>query len=77
MMLSAFKGAEDGDGQIIRLYNTVSDNVEISLEFTPELKKASRVTLGEEYISDVQIERRHTLFLSAMPKEIVTVRISV
>ncbi len=77
MMLSAFKGAEDGDGQIIRLYNTVSDNVEFSLEFNPELKKASRVTLGEEYISDVQIERRHTLFLSAMPKEIVTVRISV
>ncbi len=77
MMLSAIKGAEDGAGQIIRLYNTTSESVGFSLKFTAKIKKASRATLGEEFISDIKVERGHRLVLSAKPKEIVTLRVTV
>lgn len=83
VLLSAFKGAEDGNGQIIRLYNTISEEVSFSLCFTPKLKKASRVTLGEEFISKLPVQNTRSgkvgsrISLTAKPKEIVTIKVEI
>ena len=75
MMLSAFKGAEDAEGQVIRLYNTTSDSVELSLAVGYAIKKAYLCTLDEQNVKDVPLTSAGRLMLTAAPKEIITVRV--
>ncbi len=75
MMLSAFKASEDGKGHIIRFYNTASENVSFSLDFTKKLTSAYIADLAEREIEALPILRGHKIQLFAKPKEIITVKI--
>ncbi len=75
MMLSAFKGAEDGNGTVIRLYNTTDKEVDFSLNFGFTVKDAFITNMNEDKKCGLEISRGRKITLSAKPKEVVTVKI--
>ncbi len=71
--VTAIKRAEDGDGVIVRLYNTLDEPAQATVDLTPYSGPASLVNLNEEHIIDVpRIGQR--VPISARPNEIVTLR---
>lgn len=75
MMLSAFKGAEDGTGQIIRLYNTTSERVSFSLKMGYKISRAYLCNLAEEPLCEIKLERGRKISLEAKPKQIITLKL--
>ena len=51
--MSAIKRAEDGNGVIVRLYNTLDAPAEGNVDLTPVTGDVSMVNLNEEHITDV------------------------
>lgn len=75
LMLSAFKGAEDGSGQIIRLYNTTSQSVKFAIKLGYKANAAYVCNLEENEIEKKLISRAGIISLSADPKQIITVKV--
>lgn len=76
MVISAWKGAECGEGkQIFRLFNTTSQNVSFPLTFTAKLKAAHIARLDETALGESVLKGTHTVVLSAKPKEIITLKL--
>ncbi len=75
MMLSAYKGAEDGTGQIIRMYNTTSESVEFSLKIKYKVKSAWLCDLCEREKQNLKVSRGGKIVIKALPKQIVTVKL--
>jgi alpha-mannosidase len=74
--VSGVKRAEDGDGAIVRLYNTSDDDAETSIDFTPMRGPVTMVNLNEEPLADIpRVEGK--VFISARPNEIVSLRFRV
>lgn len=76
MVLSAFKGAENGDGSLIlRFFNVTSSPVDFTLTFTGKLASAVLARLDETEVGDSVLRGAHTVDLTAKPKEIVTLKV--
>ena len=75
MMLSAYKGAEDGTGQIIRMYNTTSESVEFSLKIKYKIRSAWLCDLCEREKQNLKVSRGGKIVIKALPKQIVTVKL--
>lgn len=75
LSLTAYKEAEDGRGQIIRLFNTTASEVEFSLTLGYKIKKAFVTDLAERASSEVKVTSKKKISLCAKPKEIVTIRV--
>jgi len=71
--VSAIKRAEDGDGVIVRLYNTLDAPAEGKVDLTPVTGDVSMVNLNEEHITDVPRVGRGVP-IAARPNEIVSLR---
>jgi alpha-mannosidase len=71
--VSAIKRAEDGDGVIVRVYNTTDDEAGTAIDLTPLQGEVSMVNLNEEHIADVpRVSGR--ILISARRNEIVSLR---
>ncbi len=75
MILSALKGAEDGRGLIVRVFNSTSEEMPFTATFPREIASADLVNLNEEYVDFLAVENGHGVSLTAKPKQIVTLRI--
>ena len=75
MMLSAYKGAEDGKGQIIRLYNTTGKSVDFSLKLGYEAEEVFLCDLNEMNPRALPMKQKSTVTLKASPKQIVTLKV--
>lgn len=75
IMLSTYKGAENGEGQIIRLYNTTSELIEFSVIFGYKIKAAFLCNLDEKNEKSIPLTRANKLTLKALPKQIITIRV--
>ena len=75
MILSAFKGAKNGNGQIIRLYNTTSESVDFELKLEYKIKKAWLCDLSEDEKERLTVSKGGKIALKALPKQIITVKV--
>jgi alpha-mannosidase len=71
--VTAIKRAEDGDGVMVRLYNTTDDDASADVDLLPLQGTVSMVNLNEEHIADVP-RINGAVPISARPNEIVTLR---
>ena len=71
--VSAIKRAEDGDGVIVRVYNTLDSPAEGTVDLTPVSGNVSMVNLNEEHITDVP-RVGNGVPIAARPNEIVSLR---
>jgi alpha-mannosidase len=71
--VSAIKRAEDGDGVIARLYNTLDTPADGNVDLTPMSGDVSMVNLNEEHITDVP-RVGAGVPIAARPNEIVSLR---
>jgi alpha-mannosidase len=73
--VSCIKRAEDGDGVIVRLYNTASDSAETTVDLVPLRGRVRAVNLNEEHVADLpRVEGK--VLITARTNEIVTLRFS-
>ncbi len=78
MVFSAFKGAECGEGkQIFRLFNTCSEEVTFTLTFTKKLKAVHLARMDETALGDSVLKGAHTVTLTAKPKQVITLKLSM
>ena len=71
--VSAIKRAEDGEGMIIRVYNTLDIEAETALDVPAASGAVTRTNLNEEHLGDVARDE-DGVAISARPNEIVTLR---
>jgi len=71
--VSAIKPAEDGDGVIVRIYNTTDAEATTGVDLKPLHGSVSMVNLNEEHIADVPRVHGRVL-ITARPNEIVSLR---
>ncbi len=72
--VTAFKGAEDGKGWILRGYETRGETHDVTIELPKGISRVQRVSLLEEPMEALQV-RRGTVALRCRPHEIVTLRL--
>ncbi len=72
--VSAIKRAEDGDGIIVRLYNTLDESAETNVDLPLATGHVSRVNLNEEHLEHVRRDAIDGVTIEARPNEIVTLR---
>ena len=71
--VSAIKRAEDGEGVIVRLYNTLDGPAETAVDLTPVHGPVSMVNLNEEHIAEIpRVDGE--VPVAARANEIVTLR---
>lgn len=75
MILSAYKGSEDGEGRILRFYNSTENQIEFSINFNKKISAAYLTSLNEDIREKLTLKSGKKLILSAKPKEIVTIKI--
>lgn len=61
-MLSALKCAEDGDGIVMRLWNTTSEKQDVSIATTLPIKTVTNIRLDETPISEVSLKSGNIQF---------------
>ena len=71
--VSAIKRAEDGDGVILRVYNTTPHEAETTVDIPQLAGTVSMVNLNEEHIADVP-RVGTSVPVTARPNEIVSLR---
>ncbi len=71
--VSAIKRAEDGDGVIVRLYNTLDEEAGTAVDVPSTSGGVSMVNLNEEHIADLRRDE-DGVGITARPNEIVTLR---
>lgn len=70
--ISAIKEAEQGQGLIVRFWNTSDQPVEGTIKLWKRPKRVSRCTLGERITGPLQIDAGGSVRVSARGREIVT-----
>ncbi len=75
MALTAYKEAEDGNGQIIRFFNTTLSEIDFSIKFGYKIKEAFITDLAEKSSVRIAVNAKKKIKLHAKAKEIVTVRV--
>ena len=75
MILSAYKGSEDGEGRILRFYNSTENQVEFSIIFSKKISVAYLTSLNEDIREKLTLKSGKKLTLSTKPKEIVTIKV--
>ena len=71
--VSAIKRAEDGDGVIVRVYNTLDEEADTTVNLPLAGGRVSKVNLNEEHVSDLQRDE-DGVGITARRNEIVTLR---
>ena len=71
--VSAIKRAEDGDGIIVRLYNTLDEEAATTVDLPAAPGGVSMVNLNEEHIDDIDRDE-DGVEITARRNEIVTLR---
>jgi alpha-mannosidase len=72
--VTCIKRAEDGDGIIVRLYNTFDVEADTQVDVPMAKGKVSLVNLNEEFITDLRRDGDEGVGITARPNEIVTLR---
>lgn len=72
--MSAFKKKEDGESAVLRLYNTHTEAVKLTVTLADCYREANLLTLGEELVEALPIENGK-LILSVPAKKILTVEL--
>ena len=75
MILSAYKGSEDGEGQIIRLYNSTSETVDFKIKTGYKISYAYLTSLNEQILSELPVTGGKRISLTAKPKQIITLKV--
>lgn len=75
LVISAIKPADDGDGLIVRFWNTERRQINARLTTGFDLASADLVNLLEDRLNSLAIRGRHTLHLQVGGKQIVSVRL--
>ncbi len=75
MVITAIKAAENGQGIIVRLFNTTSLPVDFTLSCALNPRVADVCNLNEQFISICDRTADGSVSLCAKPKEIVTLRL--
>lgn len=73
-MLSAIKQPEEGDGLIVRGFNSSDATITTRLRPLQRFAHASRVSLNEEEILPLDLDDSRGIELAVKPREIVTIR---
>ncbi len=71
--VSAIKRAEDGDGVIVRVYNTLDEEADTTVDVPLAGGRVSKVNLNEEHVSDLRRDD-DGVGVTARRNEIVTLR---
>ena len=71
--VSAIKRAEDGDGVIVRVYNTLDEEADTMVDVPTARGRVSKVNLNEEHLADLRRDE-DGVGVTAGPNEIVTLR---
>ena len=72
--VTSIKRAEDGDGIIVRVYNTLDVEADAQIDVPMAKGRVSLVNLNEEHITDLRREGSDGVGITARPNEIVTLR---
>ncbi len=75
LAVSAIKPADDGDGWIVRFWNTQDRPVEARLAAGFDLAAAELVNLLEERLDEVTVRDRRTVELPVRGRQIVSIRL--
>jgi len=73
--VSTVKRAEDGRGWLVRGFNMGDERITVRLESSFAISQAKKVTLMEEWASDLVVADSRQVSLEAGPHEVVTVRL--
>jgi alpha-mannosidase len=74
--VTAVKGAEDGQGLIIRFFNPTDDELSATLTFGKPPQSASLCKMDESFMNEIAVNG-NKLKISARRKKIVTVRVAI
>lgn len=75
VFISAIKQAEDGDGAIVRVWNSTDESLDVSLSTILPVKSIERVRLDETFVSQTNFDgKRLTLELGAHKIETLRLR---
>jgi hypothetical protein len=74
--VTAVKGAEDGQGLIIRFFNPTDAEISATLTFGKSLQSASHCKMDESFMNEIAVNK-NKLKISARGKKIVTVRVVI
>lgn len=75
VILSAYKKSEDGDSQIIRVFNNSDTPSDIAFRYYKKINTASIVNLNEKLIAELDFDQNTTSCITIGAKEIVTISI--
>lgn len=75
MVVTAIKKAENSQGMIVRLFNSVSAPVDFTMHCDMIARKAELCNLNEEFVSLLELSPEGNVTLTAKPKEIITIRL--
>ncbi|MBQ7365019.1 MAG: alpha-mannosidase [Clostridia bacterium] len=71
---SAFKKKEDGNTTLLRLFNTHTEAIDLTITLADRYTAANLLTLGEELIKPLSVED-HTITLTVPAKKILTLEL--
>lgn len=71
--MSALKRAENGEGLIIRVYNSLTTKSSFTIKYVNKIKTLSKLNLKEIVIENINFEGKESQKILINPKEIVTI----
>jgi len=74
MDVSAIKEAEDGDGLIVRLWNTDTEACQCAVQFWKTPRNVTLCNLGERELEPLALDEDGAVQVAARGREIVTLR---
>jgi alpha-mannosidase len=77
LTVSAVKQAEDGDGIVVRLYNTTAEQIPAEVYSHVPLRRASRVRLDERDAGAIEVVHSHTVPVSLGPGQVQSIRLTM
>jgi alpha-mannosidase len=77
LVFSSLKEAEDGNGIIVRMYNTARTPVEERVRFMLAVKEAWKARLDEEPLEQLNVTGEHEVPVCLSPGEIFTMRVQL
>ncbi len=77
LVVSTVKEAEDGEGLIVRLWNTQAEACQATIRFWHRPAAVKRCNLGERVLETLAVAEDGTVAVSVRGREIVTLRVQV
>ena len=77
VIVSALKKAEDRGGAVLRLFNPTDEEKTVNIRFAPKVKEAFLCNLNEEREQPVPVEEEHTLSLTVLQNQILTLEVKL